>query len=405
MPWNSQGGGGSPWGSGGGGNRGQGPWGSGGGSGGGGGGPRPPDLEDMLRRGQERLRSIMPGGVGSSRGIILVLLIAVAVWFASGFYRVQPDEQGVVLRFGAFHRTTQPGLNYHLPAPIETALTPSVTRVNRVDVGFRSTGATSGSLGSRPVPEEGLMLTGDENIIDVQFTVFWVITDAGKFLFNIRNPEGTVKAAAESAMREIVGRSAIQREEEKVSEGGAAPKQAVQGIMIRDILERGRREVEQESQKLLQRVLDDYGSGIQITQIQMQNVEPPAQVIDAFRDVQRAEADKERLRNEAQAYRNDILPRARGEAAKITQEAEGYKKQTVSKAQGDSSRFKALYEQYRKAPQVTRQRLYLETMEEILSKNPKILIDRNQGGPGVVPYLALPELQKRQSAPAQGGAK
>ncbi len=401
MPWNSQGGGGSPWGSGGGGGRSQGPW----SSGGGGGGQRPPDLEDLLRRGQDRLRSIIPGGVGSSRGIILVLLIGIAVWFASGFYRVQPDEQGVVLRFGAFHRTTQPGLNYHLPVPIETALTPSVTRVNRVDVGFRSPGTNAGAAGSRAVAEESLMLTGDENIIDVQFTVFWVITDAGKFLFNIRNPERTVRAAAESAMRDIVGRSAIQREEERAASSETGAKKAVAGIMIRDILERGRREVEQETMKLLQRILDEYGAGIQITQIQMQNVEPPSQVIDAFRDVQRAEADKERLRNEAQAYRNDILPRARGEAARITQEAEGYKKQTVAKAQGDSSRFKALYEQYRKAPQVTRQRLYLETMEEVLAKNPKILIDRSQGGPGVVPYLPLPELQKRQSAPAQGGAK
>ena len=205
MPWNSQGGGGSPWGSGGGG-RGQGPWGSGGG-----GGQQPPNLEDMLRRGQDKLRSIMPGGVGSSRGIILVLLIAIAVWLASGFYRVQPDEQGVVLRFGAWNRTTQPGLNYHLPAPIETALTPSVTRVNRVDIGFRSAGASSSGAGSRDVPEESLMLTGDENIIDVEFTVFWVINDAGKYLFNIRNPEQTVKAAAESAMREVIGRSSIQR--------------------------------------------------------------------------------------------------------------------------------------------------------------------------------------------------
>jgi membrane protease subunit HflK len=358
----------------------------------------------MLRRGQDKLRGIIPGGVGSSRGIILVLLIAVAIWLASGFYRVQPDEQGVVLRFGAFHRTTQPGLNYHLPVPFESAVTPSVTRVNRVDIGFRSTGTTSSGAGSRDVPEEGLMLTGDENIIDVQFTVFWVISDAGKFLFNIRNPEQTVRAAAESAMREIVGRSAIQREEERIISGDTAPK-AVAGIMIRDILERGRREVEQESLKLLQRILDDYGSGIQVTQIQMQNVEPPAQVIDAFRDVQRAEADKERLRNEAQAYRNDIIPRARGETATIIQEAEGYKRQTVAKAEGDSSRFKALYEQYRKAPQVTRQRLYLETMEEVLAKNSKIVIDRSQGGPGVVPYLPLPELQKRQATPAQGGAK
>jgi membrane protease subunit HflK len=359
----------------------------------------------MLRRGQDKLRGIMPGGVGSSRGVILVLVIAFVIWVASGFYRVDQNEQGVVLRFGAFHSTTKPGLRYHLPVPFESVLTPSVTRVNRVDVGFRSTGATSTGAGSRDVPEEGLMLTGDENIINMQFTVLWVINDAGKFLFNIRNPEQTVRAAAESAMREIVGRSAIQREEEKVVSGDPAPKAAVAGIMIRDILERGRREVEQESLKLLQRILDDYGSGIQVTQIQMQNVEPPAQVIEAFRDVQRAEADKERLRNEAQAYRNDILPRARGQAAVIVQEAEGYKRQTVAKAQGDSSRFKALYEQYRNAPQVTRQRLYLETMEEVLSKNSKILIDRNQGGPGVVPYLPLPELQKRQAAPAQGGAK
>ncbi|MQA65412.1 MAG: FtsH protease activity modulator HflK [Alphaproteobacteria bacterium] len=401
MPWNNQGGGGSPWGSGGGsggGGRGQGPW-------GGGGGPRPPDFEDLLRRGQDKLRGIIPGGVGSSRGIILVLLIAVAIWLASGFYRVQPDEQGVVLRFGALHSTTPPGLNYHLPVPFESALTPSVTRVNRVDVGFRSSAATSTGAGSRDVPEEGLMLTGDENIIDVKYTVFWVINDAGKFLFNIRNPEQTVRAAAESAMREIVGRSAIQREEERILSGDPAPKAAVAGIMIRDILERGRREVEQETEKLLQRTLDTYGAGIKITQVQMQNVEPPAQVIDAFRDVQRAEADKERLRNEAQGYSNDIIPRARGEAARIIQEAEGYKRQTVAKAQGDSSRFKALYEQYRNAPRVTRQRLYLETMEEVLAKNSKIVIDRSQGGPGVVPYLPLPELQKRQAAPAQGGAK
>ena len=385
MPWSNQsGGGGGPWGGGGGGG-GQGPWGPGGPGG------KAPDLEDLLRRLQEKLRGIMPGGVGSSRGIIVILLIAVAIWGASGFYRVQPDEQGVVLRFGKWVRTAQPGLNYHWPVPIESALTPKVTRVNREDIGFRSAGGTSGT-GSRNLPEESLMLTGDENIVEVHFTVFWIIKDAGKFLFNIRNPRQTVKAAAESAMREVVGRSAIQKSAEQAardSTTAAIPS----GILIQDILEKGRRDVEQGSVKLLQRILDDYGSGIEITQVQMQKVDPPGQVIDAFRDVQRAEADKQRLRNEAEAYRNDILPRARGEAAQLVNRAEGYKRQVVAKAQGETSRFLAIYNEYKKAPLVTRQRLYLETMQEVIKANPPIIIDSTTG---VVPYLPLPELQKRQ---------
>ena len=373
MPWSNQSGPGGPW-----------------GGGGGGGGGQGPDLEAMLRRGQEKLRSIIPGGIGSSRGILVILLIAVAIWGASGFYRVQPDEQGVVLRFGKWVRTTQPGLNYHWPSPIESALTPKVTRVNREDIGFRSSGGTSGA-GARNVPEESLMLTGDENIVEVHFTVFWIIKDAGKFLFNIRNPRQTVKAAAESAMREVVGRSAIQKSSEQ-AEIGSARAAALSGILIQDILEKGRRDVEQGSVKLLQRILDDYGSGIEITQVQMQRVDPPGEVIDAFRDVQRAEADKERLRNEAEAYRNDILPRARGEAAELVARAEGYKRQVVAKAQGETSRFRAIFKEYKKAPLVTRQRLYLETMEEVIKANPPIIIDSSVG---VVPYLPLPELQKR----------
>jgi membrane protease subunit HflK len=389
MAWNNQGGGGSPWGSG------------GGSSGGGGGGPfgpgggQPPDLEDLLRRGQDKLRTIIPGGVGSSRGIIMILLIAAAIWGASGFYRVQPDEQGVVMRFGAWDRTTQPGLNYHLPVPIESAFTPKVTRVNRVEIGFRQAGG-----GKSNVPEESLMLTGDENIVKVYFTAFWIIKDAGKYLFEIRNPEQTVKAAAESAMREVIGRSASQKADAKNTSARAV----ASGILIQNILEQGRGEVQDETLKLTQRVLDDYGSGIQITQVQIQELDPPDQVIDAYRDVQRAQADKERLRNEAEAYRNDILPRARGQAAMIVQEAEGYKRQTVSKSRGESSRFKAVYEQYRSAPTVTRQRLYLEAMEEILSKNSKTVIDSKASGSGVVPYLPLPEVQKRSSQ-ATGGTK
>lgn len=406
MPWNSQGGGGSPWGSGGGsggsgGGRGQGPWGPGG-------GPQPPNLEEMLRRGQERLKSVMPGGAGSSRGIILVLLIALAVWLASGFYRVQPDEEGVVLRFGKWVRTTQPGLNYHLPAPIETALTPKVTRVNRVDIGFRSASASSTGSGVQDVPQESLMLTGDENIIDVEFTVFWVINDAGKYLFNIRNPEQTVKAAAESAMREVIGRSSIQSATLPAGgqTAGGAPKPA-SGMLIKDVLDKGRREVEIETHKLLQRILNEYGAGIKITQVQLQGVDPPSQVVDAFRDVQRAAADKETERNQAESYRNNIIPRARGKAAQIVQNAQAYKAQTVAQAQGDSSRFLAIYHQYRNAPEVTRQRLYIETLQDVLSKNPKIIIDSKAAGSGVVPYLPLPELLKRaggsHTVGSQGG--
>ncbi len=383
MPWTNQGGGGGggqgPWGGGGGG--GQGPWGPGGPGG------RPPDLEDMMRRLQDKLRGIIPGGIGSSRGIILILLIAIAVWGASGFYRVQPDEQGVVLQFGKWDRTTQPGLNYHLPTPIESVLTPKVTRVNQVPVGFRESGDVK-----RNVPEESLMLTGDENIVQIYFSVFWIIKDAGKYLFNIRNPEQTVKAAAESAMREVIGRSALQKAgQQTTSEGGA--KAVPSGALIQDILEKGRRDVEQESVKLLQRILDEYGSGIQITQVQIQELDPPGQVIDAFRDVQRAEADKERLRNEAEAYRNDILPRARGEAAQLVQRGQAYKRQVVAKAEGETSRFSAIYNEYKKAPAVTRQRLYLETMQEVIKSNPPTIIDSKSG---VVPYLPLPEIQKRQ---------
>ena len=363
MPWTNQGGGGSggggPWG--GGGSRGpggQGPWSR---------GPQPPDLEELLRRSQDRFRKIFPGGAGGRRGVILIVIIAILVWLGSGFYRVQPDEQGVVLRFGKWVRTTQPGLNYRLPYPIESALTPKVTTVNRVDVGFRTTTAAGG--GSRTVAEEALMLTGDENIVDVNFTVFWVIKDAGKFLFNIRDPEDTVKALSESAMREVIGQTKIQA-----------------------ALAEARRDIETSSRKLLQEVLDQYGSGIEVTQLQLQKVDPPAPVVESFRDVQRARADAERARNEAEAYSNDILPRARGDAERIIQEGEAYKQEVVARSQGDAQRFLSIYEQYRLAKDVTTKRIYLETMEDILSKTNKIIIDQ-KGGSGVLPYLPLPALK------------
>jgi membrane protease subunit HflK len=372
MPWSNQGGGG--WQGGGG----QGPWGRP--TGGGGGGPTPPDLEDLIRRGQDRIRRWVPGLKGT-RGILILILIGIAIWLASGFYRVQPDELGIVLRFGKWTETTQPGLNYHLPAPFETVLKPKVTRVNRAEVGFRSAVETTGRGGAvRSLPSESLMLTGDENIIDIHFTVFWVIKDAGKYLFNIHEPEIMVKNVSESAMREVIGKSNLQ-----------------------SALAEGRLAIADQGRELTQRILDQYGAGIQITQVELQKIDPPEAVIDAFRDVQAARADQERLKNEAEAYRNDILPRAKGEAERLLQEAAAYKEQAVARATGEAQRFIAVHEEYRQATDVTRRRLYIETMEEILSGMNKIIVDSTGGGAqGVVPYLPLPELKRREDAQPGG---
>ena len=363
MPWKQQGGG--PGG-------GQGPWGRAGGGGGSSGG-QPPDFEDLLRRGQDRIRRLVPGGLGSRRGILFVALGVVALWLLSGFYRVQPDEQGVVLRFGEWVRTTPPGLNYHLPGPIESVLTPKVTRVNRIEIGLRSVGEGARNLPTRDIPEESLMLTGDENIVDIDSTVFWVIKDAGQYLFNIRNPEATVKLSAESVMREVIGRTPIQ-----------------------SALTEGRNEIEEATLRRVQELLDSYGAGIEMRRVQLLKVDPPGPVIDAFIDVQRARADLERLRNEAEAYRNDILPRARGEAEKMIQGANAYREQITNQAQGEAERFLKVLASYRLAKDVTKQRIYLETLEEVFRGMNKVVIDSSAGGAsGVVPYLPLPEIQKR----------
>ena len=323
----------------------------------------------------------MPGFRGT-RGILLLVLIGVAIWLASGFYRVQPDEQGIVLRFGKWTKTTQPGLNYHLPAPFEAVLKPKVTRVNRAEIGFRSAieGATGRNVPVRPMPNESLMLTGDENIIDIHFTVLWIIKDAGKFLFNVRNPDLMVKDVAESAMREVIGKSTLQ-----------------------SALAEGRTAISAQAYELTQRILDEYGAGIELRQVELQKIDPPEAVIDAFRDVQAARADQERSKNEAEAYRNDILPRAKGESERLLQEAAGYREEVVARANGETQRFTAVYEQYRLASDVTRKRLYLETMEQILSGMNKVLIDPSAGGgQGVVPYLPLPEIKRRDSSESGG---
>ncbi len=384
MPWSNQGGGG-PWGGSGGG---KGPWGSGPQQQ----GPSNPDLEEMLRRGQDRLRRVLPGGNMGGKGFALLAVAALALWGASGFFRVDPDELGVVLRFGKEVREVQPGLNYHLPYPIETALTPKALRVNKIDIGMRQvdTGSRGGPV-AREVPEESLMLTGDENIVDVNFSVFWKVkpTGVGQYLFNIQHPAGTVKAVAESAMREVIGRSDIQ-----------------------PILTGARQVTETAVQDLMQKTLDSYGAGIVITQVQLQKVDPPKQVIDAFRDVQAARIDLDRSVNEAQTYANRVIPEARGNVAKITQAAEAYREQTVAEATGEAARFVKIYDQYKKAPGVTRQRMYLETMERILGSSDKVIMDTSQGGSGVVPYLPLRELSRspaqepapRSSTPPQSGS-
>lgn len=379
MPWKNQGGG--PWGSGP-----KGPWGSGPQST----GPKPPDLEDLLRRGQDKLQTILPGGNFSGMGIALILVAALAIWGLSGFFRVQSEELGVVLRFGKHVRTVQPGLNYHLPYPIETVLLPKALRVSTLSIGMRvvDDSRRGGTTTIRDVPEESLMLTGDENIVDVDFTVLWRIKPdgVGDFLFNIQNPEGTVKAVAESAMRDVIGRSQIQ-----------------------PILTGARTQTEAAVLELMQKTLDNYGSGILVQQVQMQKVDPPQQVIDSFRDVQAARADFERLQNEAQTYANRVIPDARGRAAQILQVAEGYKEQAVAEAKGQSARFLKVYDEYKKAPDVTRERIYLETMERVLGGADKLVLDQGAGGssPGVVPYLPLNEIGRRTppaAAPQQGGS-
>tara|TARA_B100000427_G_scaffold329718_1_gene347272 strand:- start:3025 stop:4167 length:1143 start_codon:yes stop_codon:yes gene_type:complete len=303
----------------------------------------------------------------NNKSFISSFLIIIFIWFLTGFYKVNANEQGVILRFGEWVRTTQPGLHYHLPYPIEVAKTPKVTKVNKTEIGFRTFRESK-----RLLSEESLMLTGDENIVDINFSVFWVISDAGKFLFNLRKPENSIKAVSESVMREVIGNS-----------------------LIASVLAEGRQDIETKSIEAIQLVLDNYQSGIKITQLQLQKVDPPDQVIDSFRDVQRARADKEKSINEAIAYRNDIIPKARGESSKITQEAEAYAKEVVARSEGDANRFNSILNSYKKNEDVTKNRIYLETLEEILQNASKVIIDTKQGS-GVLPYLPLPEIKKNE---------
>ncbi len=381
MPWDNKSDNPNPWGSGGGsnggGSNGRGPGSNGRGPNRGPNRGNDPDLDQIIRDLKARFGGLVPGAGGAS-GILVILAVLIGIWAVSGFYRVGADEQGVVLRFGKFHTQTAPGLNYHLPYPIESAVTPKVTTVNRVDIGMRAGDDRRSAGVTRDVPEESLMLTGDENIVDVDFSVFWVIDDAPNFLFNIQNPTGTVKAVAESTMREIVGQNDIQ-----------------------PILTEQRQTNEEQVKALMQATLDSYNSGIGITQVKMQKVDPPAAVIDAFRDVQAARADQERARNEANSYANRVVPEAQGEAVRIRRDSEAYRAQTVAEADGEATRFASIYAEYRGAQGVTRQRIFLETLEKVLAGTNKVIIENNGNSNGVVPYLPLDQLNKRSSQEAK----
>jgi membrane protease subunit HflK len=375
----------------------------GGGGGPGGGGPRRPgnpfgggwppggrpDIDQIISRLQARLREYLPGGGGSARGLLLLGLGVAALWLATGFYRVQPDEQGVVLRFGAYNRTTLPGLNYHIPWPVESVDRPVVTRINRIEIGYRSgTGdsrLTSGrDAGGQDVLEESLMLTGDENIVDIDLAVLWKIRDPVAFLFNVReppnNPSAVVKAVAESAMREVIGRTPIQ-----------------------PALTGARAQIEADVLKETQTILDTYGAGVDVTQVLLQKVDPPAAVIDSFRDVQRANTDAETVRNEAESYRNDIVPRAVGEAAKLKADADAARQASIAEARGQTQRFLEVYTAYKAAKDITMRRMYIETMEDVLSHSHALVLDGNLKG--LVPFLQLNPADPNAGLPVAPAAK
>ncbi|MCK5423965.1 MAG: FtsH protease activity modulator HflK [Emcibacter sp.] len=335
----------------------RGPW----GSGPGGGGQEPPDIDELIRKGQDKFRSAFGGGRGGKGGgkgmFMMIILMFTVGYLYSAFYKVQPDEAGVVLRFGKWIETKGTGLHFHFP-PIDQVIIPKVTAVNKIDVGFG---------GGK---KERQMLTGDENIVDVQYSILWRIKDPARFLFNLEQREQSIKAVSESAMREVVARTAIQQ-----------------------IMTSERLAIEIEVRGIMQTVLDSYEAGIEITQIKMDTVSPPAQVSEAFNDVQKAEADRDKTINEAKKYQNKIVPTARGQAERMNQEAEAYKARAITKAEGESARFLSVYEQYKLAKDVTRRRLYLETMERILGNTDKVILENENSG--VLPYLPLPAIKKQ----------
>ncbi|MBI3441321.1 MAG: FtsH protease activity modulator HflK [Proteobacteria bacterium] len=329
-----------------------------------------PDLDALLRQTQGWFNGVFNrgGGIGLFFAAVLVL------WLGTGFYRVLPGENAVLLTFGKWTGTRgEAGLGYHIPWPVQTVTKVNVAFDRRVEIGFRDQPPSriSGAAETEKnnVASESQMLTGDENIVDIDFVVMWRIADARNYLFQIRDPETTIKKVAESAMREIIGRDKIQR-----------------------ALTEGRADIESHTRELMQKILDEYQSGVVINNVQLLRVDPPSPVVDAFDDVQRARADKERTKNEAETYRNDIVPRARGDAQKLIQDAEAYKAAVLSKAKGEAGRFLSVYQAYTQAKDVTTRRLYIETMQQVIQNSKKIVLGDGKN-PSVVPYLPLDQLQ------------
>lgn len=345
--------------------------------GGSGNGPTPPDFGEFLRKGQESFGNMF-GGPGGNRTFVLVGIGLALLWMGSGIYRVNADELGVVLRFGQYNRTTEPGLHYHLPYPVESVSKPSVSSINTVEIGASAgqlsqqiyRGARMNDAGMSPL-QESQMLTGDSNIVEVNFEVQWRINAATpeKFLFNVRDAGISVKPVAESAMREVIGQ-----------------------MKLEDILTTEQGAIAQRTHDIIQQVLNAYDAGIEVVSVNLSKPDVPDEVIDAFQDVKKAQQDRETTVNIAQRYRNEILPKAQGDASRMEQEALAYKNQVVNRAKGETSRFLAVYEQFRAAEDVTRKRIYLETMEEIMRGMQKVIIERGASGSGVVPYLPLREL-------------
>jgi membrane protease subunit HflK len=373
MAWNNQGG---PWGGG------KSPWGRGTGpTGGGGGGNRPPDFEEMLRRGQDRMKSALPGGLGSWRGLGIVAVVVAALWGATGFYVVNPGEVGVETVFGVYKEPpVQPGLHWNYPMPIGNVETPDVQTRYSTEVGFRRAGAPGAGT---EVQSESLMLTKDENIIKIEAVVLWRIRpdQVQRYLFEIQEPADSVKKAVESAIREIIGQSEFQ------------------AATTAD-----RSKIEAQATILSQKMLDSYHAGISIEQVSLQDVGAPQEVIEAFLDVQRASNDATSAVNDAQAYRNKVIQGAQGQAVQMVRQAEAYKAEKIANADGEAQRFVSIYDQYKLDPSLTERRIYLESMQNIFGGMNKVLIDQSAGASGAIPYLPLDQLLRKSGTPTPGNA-
>lgn len=378
------------------------PWGGNESSGNGGKGNRPgndngPDLDDLIRKSQARMKGAMGGGNGelSPRAIVLGLLALIVLWGASGVYRVNTDELGVILRFGEYHRIETPGLSWHMPYPVERVLTPSVTSINKVEVGNvqdilrRAAKNASGSMIDAR-DRESMMLTADRNIVDVSFDVQWKIdaTAPQDFLFNVRSADSIVKPVAESAMREVIGRNVLDEENITETMGDVFQNQSA---------------IAQETKQIMQEMLDAYNAGIEVISVNLSKPDVPGPVIDEFQDIKRAEQDKRTAQNIAEGYRNEIIPTAKGEAEQMFQQAQAYRDRVIAESEGDAARFLSVYNEYKLAKDVTRKRMYLETMEEVMGGMPKYII--GQGGNGVLPFLPLGQNGAGTGSAAKQGAQ